>query len=76
MCASKRAISQPGIGYSDDLGGPIVAVSVDGVGAHDRSPSVLVVFLEQYVVLDPGYVQHLGQGYQLGLIGHHNNQVP
>ncbi len=63
------AITQAGVRHSHDLGGAVVAVGPGRVGPHDHAAAVLVVLLGQDEVLDPGHVQHLGHGLELGLVG-------
>ncbi len=76
MRRRRRAAADAGVGDRDDLARAVVAAGVGRIGAHDDAGAVLVVLLADDEVLDPGDVEHVGDGVELGLVRGDDQSAP
>ena len=76
MRRRRRATADAGVGHRDDLARAVVARGVGRVGAHYNAGAVLVVLLADDEVLDPGDVEHAGDGVELAGIRGDDQSAP
>ncbi len=71
----RRSPAQAGVGYGHGLGGAIIPATVGCVGPQDAAGSIFIMFFRQDVILNPGYVQYVGNRCYLAGIGANSQET-